>query len=89
MILIVQFTKRRQASSFTVPKNEGIAALRIAQSTKPEHLRKKAKRKLQKVEMRIRASKRIKITLQEIANACHDHGPLSECLILKALEQER
>lgn len=83
----IRFIKRAQALGFSLPEIKDLLTLKLGKRTKREDIRKRARKKIENIDLKIRTLQQIKRTLEDITAACHDDGPLSECPILKAFEE--
>lgn len=84
----LKFIKRAQALGFALPEIKELLVLKVARSAKPKDIRKKTKKKIADIEAKIQTLQRIKQTLEQITEACNKNGPLSDCPILKAFEDD-
>lgn len=84
----LKFIKRAQALGFALPEIKELLALKVAGGTKPKDIRKKTQKKIADIETKIQTLQRIKHTLEQITEACNKNGPLSNCPILKAFEDD-
>lgn len=84
----IRFIKRAQNLGFSLPEISELLSLRVDPKTTPADIRQRAKQKIGDIDAKIRALQQMKKTLKHITDACHGNGPLSECPILEALEND-
>jgi Cu(I)-responsive transcriptional regulator len=79
------FIRRAKELGFTLKEIADLLALRLDPSATADDVRRRALAKVADVDERIRDLRRIRRTLQKLADACPGHGPASTCPILAAL----
>lgn len=80
----VQFIKRSQELGFTLKESKELLDLRIKNQSKCSDVLSKAEEKILEIDQKIKDLKRMKKSLQGLANCCEDTSlPLSECPILE------
>jgi MerR family transcriptional regulator, copper efflux regulator len=84
----IRFIKRAQALGFSLPEVRELLCLSDQPGTTPADIRDRAQRKIRNIELKIEQLQRMKNSLQRLTEACHGHGPLSECPILEALSSD-
>lgn len=83
----IRFIKRAQNLGFTLPEVRELLSLKRSPETTPADIRQRAVEKISDIDARIRALQGMKRVLENITEACHGQGPLSDCPILEALEK--
>lgn len=84
----ILFIKRAQSLGFSLPEIKELLSLRLDPGTTPADIRQRALRKVRDIEEKILGLQSIKRTLEEITNACHGVGALSDCPILACLDNQ-
>lgn len=87
MIARIRFIKRAQNLGFSLPDVKKLLSLRMSPETTPADIRQRAVEKIADIENKIRSLQSMQRILEEITNACHGEGTLSDYPILKALEK--
>lgn len=82
----IRFVKRAQGLGFSLPEIKELLSMRVLPGTTTGDIRKRAKKKIQDIDEKIQTLHRIKETLEDITNACHEGLSLEDCPILKAFE---
>jgi MerR family mercuric resistance operon transcriptional regulator len=82
----IRFIKRAQALGFSLDDISELLALRVDPSTNCEEVQQHAEVKLRDIDERIEALRRMRQSLESLAEACRDRRATSECPILEALE---
>ena len=83
----IRFIKRAQDLGFTLVEIKELLTLTESIEANCSDVRQRALRKIRDVEQRMRDLKRIKKTLQELAELCPGSSDLEDCPILRALDQ--
>jgi MerR family mercuric resistance operon transcriptional regulator len=83
----IRFIKRAQELGFTLEEAHELLQLSVTAEADRADVRAVAQDKIDEVEKKIRALRRIRDTLAELVDACNGHGSTSECPILHVLEE--
>lgn len=84
----LRFIRRAKELGFTLKEIRELLALRLDPGTTCGDVRRRAEAKIGDIEEKIRTLRRMKEALQKLTLACSGHGPLSECPILEAMEDD-
>ena len=84
----IQFIKRAQELGFSLKEITELLALRVDPATSSSEVKQRAEAKLADIQRKVEELLRMKRALEQITHLCSGHGPVSECPILDALEQE-
>ncbi len=84
----LRFIKRAKELGFTLREIKELLELRIDPNTTCEDIRHRAEAKISDIEEKIRTLERMKEALMKFTLACNGRGPISECPILEAMEDE-
>lgn len=87
-VVRIRFIKRAQNLGFSLPEIKDLLSLRLDPKTTPADIRKRAKQKITDIDEKIRNLICMKETLEHITDACSGKGALSDCPILKALDND-
>jgi Hg(II)-responsive transcriptional regulator len=82
----IRFIKRAQELGFTLVEIKELLMLTESVDAECSDVRQKALAKIRDVELRMRDLKRIKRTLEQLAEQCPGSSALNECPILRALD---
>src|SRR6266702_4183461 len=80
--------KRVQELGFSLKEITELLALRVDPATSSSEVKQRAEAKLADIQRKVEELLRMKRALEQITHLCSGHGPVSECPILDALEQE-
>lgn len=83
----IRFIKRAQDLGFTLEEANELLDLRVTPDADRADVRAVAQDKIDEVEAKIQALRRIRDSLDELVEACEGHGSTSDCPILDALEE--
>ena len=84
----LRFIRRAKELGFTLKEIKELLALRIVPDTTCEGIRHRAEAKISDIESRIGTLKKMKEALVKLTLTCSGSGPVSECPILEAMEDE-
>lgn len=84
----LRFIQRAKELGFTLKEIKELLSLRIAPDTNCEQIGERAEAKITDMEEKIRALQRMKRALTRLVASCRGRGPVSECPILEALEED-
>jgi MerR family mercuric resistance operon transcriptional regulator len=84
----IQFIKRAQELGFSLKEITELLALRVDSATSSNEVKQRAEAKLADIQRKVEELLRMKRALEQITHLCSGYGPVSECPILDALEQE-
>jgi MerR family mercuric resistance operon transcriptional regulator len=87
-VLRLRFIRRAKELGFTLKEIKELLALRIEPETTCRDIRSRTEAKINDIETKIRTLQKMKEALTELTLACKGQGPLSECPILKAMQDE-
>jgi MerR family mercuric resistance operon transcriptional regulator len=87
-VLRVRFIKRAQELGFTLKEIKELLSLRAAPRTRCADVRKRAHAKVQDIDDRVRALQGMRRALTRLIDECSGSGPVTECPILDALEDQ-
>lgn len=87
-IIRIRFIKRAQNLGFSLPEIRELLSLRLSPDTTAADIRERAIAKIADIEAKIHTLQSMKQVLANVTEACHDHGPLSDCPILETLEKD-
>ena len=82
----LRFIKHAQELGFSLKEVQQLLGLRIRHSAACDAVERKTRDKIELVQQKIRALRRMKRTLERLAAACTARQPTDECPILEALE---
>jgi MerR family mercuric resistance operon transcriptional regulator len=85
----IRFIKQAQALGFSLGEIRDLLRLRIDPRRSCGEVRARAEAKLADIEEKLRRLHAMKKTLARFVAACAGRGPVSECPILEALDEER
>lgn len=85
----VRFIKRAKELGFSLREIKELMALRVAPGTTCGHIKKRAQAKIADIEERIRTLERMKRALAKLTLACGGRGPIKDCPIMEALEDDK
>ncbi len=85
----LRFIRQAQALGFSLKEVRELLALRIKPGTSCSEVRRRAEMKLANIDEKIKQLRAMKRVLARFTAACSGRGPVSECPILDALDQER
>ncbi len=81
----IQFIKHAKTLGFSLKEISELLSLRVAPNTTCGDVRRRAVAKIDEIDEKVRALRRIKMALKDLAAKCSGQGPTSECPILDAL----
>lgn len=84
----VRFIKQAQGLGFTLKEITELLALRVSSSTTCADVRAKARAKIEDIEEKIEALQAFRAALDRLVSQCAGSGPVSDCPILDALEDD-
>jgi Hg(II)-responsive transcriptional regulator len=84
----IYFIKRAQQLGFSLKEIAELFALRVDPATPALAVKERATAKLADIEHKIEELLRMKQALEEITHLCTGQGPISQCPILDALNQQ-
>jgi DNA-binding transcriptional MerR regulator len=87
-VRVVRFVKHAQALGFSLAEIKELLALRADVRGSCGDVRRRAAAKLADVEQKLERLQAIRKTLLRFIAACAGRGPVSECPILEALDEE-
>jgi MerR family mercuric resistance operon transcriptional regulator len=85
----LRFIKRAKELGFTLKEIKELLSLRIEPETTCADVRRRAEAKIDDIEQRVRTLQRMKKALAKLTMACRGRGPVSQCPILEALEDDK
>lgn len=85
----LRFIRHAKELGFSLREIQELLALRLDPRTTCADVRRRARAKLADVEARILALQRIKRALARLTATCRGSGPVAECPILEALEDDK
>lgn len=88
VIFRLSFIKRSKELGFSLREIKELLSLRVSPTTTCSDIRERAEAKIADIEGKIRSLESIKEVLTRLTTSCGGRGPVSECPILEALEQE-
>ncbi len=83
----VQFIRHAKDLGFSLKEIHELLSLRHDPGTPCSMVKNRAKSKIEDIEAKIGALRKMKKALVKLTNACRGKGPLKECPILEALEK--
>lgn len=84
----VRFIKRAQELGFSLAEIRDLLSLRASAGASAQDMRRRARAKIVDIEDKIRSLQAMKEALATLAKRCPGCGPLSDCPILDALEEQ-
>ncbi|VAV84985.1 Transcriptional regulator, MerR family [hydrothermal vent metagenome] len=84
----LRFIRRAKELGFTLKEIKELLALRIDPETTCKDIRLRAEVKIGDIEGKILSLQRMKDALKKLTVACSGRGPVSECPILEAMEDD-
>jgi Hg(II)-responsive transcriptional regulator len=84
----LRFIKRSKDLGFTLREIKELFALRLDPETTCADVRRRAEAKIDDIEEKIRLLQRMKQALANLTMACSGRGPVSQCPILEAMEND-
>ncbi len=82
------FIRRAKELGFTLKEIRELLFLRATRGAKCADVRERAETKIQDIEDRIRALRRMKRALAKLVSECSGDGAITECPILESLERK-
>jgi MerR family mercuric resistance operon transcriptional regulator len=87
-VRIVRFVKQAQALGFSLKEIKELLALRLDPRRSCGDVRVRAEAKLADIDQKIAGLRAMKVTLTRFIAACSGRGPVRECPILDALDED-
>jgi MerR family copper efflux transcriptional regulator len=84
----VRFIKRAQELGFSLAEIRDLLSLRASEGADAHEVHRRAKAKIAHIEDKIRSLLAMKHALATLADRCPGCGPLSDCPILDALDEQ-
>jgi MerR family mercuric resistance operon transcriptional regulator len=84
----VRFIKRAQELGFSLAEIRDLLSLRASAGAGAQDMRRRARAKIIDIEDKIRSLQAMKEALATLAERCPGCGPLSDCPILDALDEQ-
>lgn len=85
----VRFVKHAQDLGFSLDEIKELLSLRATRGAKSGEIKRRATKKVDEINDRIRALEQIRGALQHLVSQCSGDGPVEECTILHAIEAGR
>ncbi len=82
----LRFIKKAKEVGFSLKEIRELLRLRLESGATCEDVRSRAQTKIEEIEQKIQALRKMRQALQELTESCRDDGPACECPILKAFE---
>ena len=82
----LRFIKKAKEVGFSLKEIRELLRLRLETGATCENVRSRAQAKIEEIEQKIQALRKMRQALQELTASCRDDGPACECPILKAFE---
>src|SRR5882724_5658193 len=82
----LRFVKRAQELGFSLKEIKELLALRIEPGKTRADVRQRARAKIDDIDKRLRALRKMKSALVKLTEACHGNGSASDCPILEGLD---
>lgn len=84
----VRFVKRAQELGFSLTEIKELLELRVSKNASCANVRDQALAKVESLNEKIRSLQSMRRVLVKLANECSDDGPVGDCPILDALDEE-
>ena len=84
----LRFIKRAQALGFSLREIKELLVLRVSPKTSCADIKRRAEAKLADIDDKLQQLRQIKRALKKVHASCNGRGPVSECSILAAFEQQ-
>jgi MerR family mercuric resistance operon transcriptional regulator len=84
----VQFIRGAKELGFTLKEIDGLLSIRVDPDSPCQDVNRRIDSKIGDIEEKIQMLERIKTTLLRLSAECQGKGPVSECPILDALEEQ-
>lgn len=84
----LRFIKRAKTLGFSLREIRELLSLSVDPSATKADIKKRAEAKIADIALRIQDLKRMKLVLEHLSASCDGHGPVEECPILHALEDD-
>ncbi len=84
----LRFIRHAKELGFSLKEIKELFSLRVDPETTCKEIRERAQAKITDIEERLRALQRVKRALTALVADCRGRGPVSECPILDALDQD-
>jgi len=85
----IKFIKRAQDLGFTLRDIKELLALRVSKTATCDDIRDKANLKIKEIREKVDLLKKMEGVLKKLANDCKKDRPVSECVILKAIDHSK
>jgi MerR family mercuric resistance operon transcriptional regulator len=84
----IRFIRRAKELGFSLQEIGELLSLRVAPGTSCREIKARAEAKLADIQQKQRDLEKMETILRQLAETCQGRGPLSECPILGALDEE-
>lgn len=84
----LRFIRSAKDLGFTLAETKELLELRVTDTNGCDEVAARTRRKIARVDVRIRELRRIRRSLQELVRACDENEQTGECPILDALDHE-
>ncbi len=84
----IRFIKRGQELGFTLKEIKELLSLRARPRARCADVRQRAEAKIQDIESKMRTLNAMKKALSKLMAECSGRGPITDCPILEALDEE-
>ncbi len=84
----IRFIKHAQELGFSLREISELLSLRTDKTTSCSEIKRIAEEKIADIDQRIRSLMKIRKALKRLSEICPGRGPVSECPILEALEED-
>jgi len=85
----LRFIKRAKDIGFSLSEIKELLAIRHDPSASKADVKERTKIKIRVIRQKIADLSKILIALEQLANSCDGHGPISDCPIIEALDDEQ
>ena len=85
----VRFIKQAQDLGFSLEEIRELMSLRATRGARAREIKERAIRKMDEINERIHALKRMRAALRNLVSQCSGHAPVEECPILRAIDTGR
>ncbi len=87
MVKRIRFIKHAQKVGFTLKEISELLSLRVDPDTTCAEIKRRAEIKIAEIGKKMQALERMRRALTKLKTACKGRGPIGECPILEALEE--
>jgi MerR family mercuric resistance operon transcriptional regulator len=84
----IRFIRRAKELGFSLQEIGELLSLRVAPGTSCREIKARAEAKLADIQQKQRDLEKMETSLRQLAETCQGRGPLNECPILGALDEE-